>query len=299
METGEFSGKAAAPVKKSGKGALIAAAFFALVAVGLGVWIAILLPQVGKNDDKCKNSGSTEVATTDNDEKIRDLVKEAEKEYPQIMDGYGTYRSFDDGVQISVGDGVIMPTNRSYGLGNYSMVDAYYSLAKSRKATVKSKMEVIFDKYGLKRTSAPKGFWSWDLTDDDYGFYEGNDIVCYMNVGYGFDLDCADKNWVKEEDKNLVLALADAYEAKTGNKVGYLDAKAKDVTKNSEGTYERITAMFADAAALFYRKADGDWKYFTGTQQMISCDSYDTDELKAAYVGERCWQGNNDNLTVK
>ena len=68
METGEFAAKsteAAAPAKekKGGKGAVIGMIFFALVAVGLGVWVAILLLNPTKCND-IKNSGSSDNTAT-------------------------------------------------------------------------------------------------------------------------------------------------------------------------------------------------------------------------------------------
>lgn len=314
MDRGEFE---AGPVqtqptvmykRKSNPALLIAAIIFALISVGLGIFLAITLMNNNKSEDKKdedkKTAACSSTATVDdegnvvdNDSKIRELVREAEEAHAAAFDNYNASRTFDDGVQISIGDGVIMPTNHSYGLNTYTMGEDYYNMVEARRSTIDSKMSGIFGKYGLSKTSAPKGYATWG--NEHFAFYEGNNIVCYYGTGYGFALECADKNWYSEEDKTLSLALADAYKKKTGETIGYIDAKTSKIEKNSAGTYDRITVGLDNAVAFFYRKNGGEWKFFTGAQQMLSCDSYNTSELKEAYAGTRCYQGSNENLTVK
>lgn len=45
------------------------------------------------------------------------------------------------------------------------------------------------------------------------------------------------------------------------------------------------------AMYLFYRLPDGTWKFFTGAQNVLSCDRYNTDDLRKAYAGEPCGEG--------
>lgn len=284
--------------KKGGKGLLAVTCLLAVATIGLGVGLVIAMSK--KCDEKeCAKVAEDKaaVAMTENDEKIRNLIKDAEAAHAAALDNYSADRLFDYGVQISVGDGVIMPTAHSYGLQNTSTSDTYYSLVSSRRAALNNKIVEIFNKYGLKKASEPKGYFSWGA--ENYAFYENDNIVCYYSTEYGFSLECADKRWISEEDKALVLALAGAYEKKEGKKVGYLDARKSAITKNSAGTYERIVASFDDAAALFYRKVGGEWKFFMGVQQGPSCEEYSTSELKEAYAGEKCWDNKGNENTVK
>jgi hypothetical protein len=42
------------------------------------------------------------------------------------------------------------------------------------------------------------------------------------------------------------------------------------------------------AVGLFYQTPDDAWHYFMGTQQTIGCESYNTTDLKEAFLGEAC-----------
>lgn len=313
MDRGEFE---AGPVetqpkvmykRKNNPAAMIAIIVLLLAVVGLGVWIAILLTNNNKTEDK-KTAGSESGATVtvdengnvvDNDAKIREMVDEMYAAHSAVFDGYTADKTFDNGVEFSIGDGVIMRTNHSYGIRTDGRSEAYYNLVNSRRSSMDTKATNILSKYGLKKTSEPKGHMSWG--NEHYAFYEGNNIICYYGSDYGLAFECSDKSWYSEDDKALIIKLADAYKKKEGEAypVGYIGAETKDITKNSAGTYERITVSFDDSVGLFYRKTGGEWKYFTGTQAGISCSAYNTSELKEAYAGEKCYEGTNDNLTVK
>ncbi len=289
------------PAKKGGKGAVILAIVFALIAVGLGVWVVILLTNNNGGEAKREAaSDNTDTVVVDNDAKIRELVKDVYGAVPATYDGYTAVKSFDSGVEISIADGVIMRTDRSYGIDS-ELTDingSHEELSAKSRSVIDAAVLPILSKYGLKKTSEPKGYFAWG--NEHYAFYEGNSIVCYYGTGIGFAFECADKNWYSEDDKSLTLALADAYKKKEGKAIGYLGAKTKGITKNKAGTYELITASEDDAVALFYRKVgDGDWKFFTALQQGPWCDSFNTAELKEAYEGEECLSVNGDMAVVK
>jgi len=291
----------AQPAKKGGKGAVILAIVFALIAVGLGVWVVILL--MGNNGAETKKenaSNNTNTAVNDNDTKVRELVKEVYEAIPQTYDGYMAVKNFDSGVEISIADGVIMLTNRSYGVTSEltNILSSHEELSVKSRSTIDAAAMPILSKYGLKKTSEPKGYYSWG--NEHYAFYEGNNIICYYGTGLGFALECADKNWYSEDDKALTLALAEAYKEKKGKAIGYLGAKAKDVVKNTTGTYERIEAEEDSAAALFYRKVgDNNWKFFEDLQQGPWCEDFNTEELKEAYKGATCLDKSGNSVIWK
>ena len=56
----------------------------------------------------------------------------------------------------------------------------------------------------------------------------------------------------------------------------------------SGGVDEHGEAGAGGAAQLFYQTPDKTWHYFTGTQQVLPCSSYNTLDLKKAYLGEKC-----------
>lgn len=56
--------------------------------------------------------------------------------------------------------------------------------------------------------------------------------------------------------------------------------------------------MVGSAIGLFYQTPDKTWHFFTGTQQALSCTSYNTTDLKKAYAGETCLGTANKTLTV-
>ncbi len=51
---------------------------------------------------------------------------------------------------------------------------------------------------------------------------------------------------------------------------------------------------------FFYKKDNLNWQYFTSAQQKLYCSDYSTDELRAAYAGETCYDHiNKKETTVK
>jgi hypothetical protein len=51
----------------------------------------------------------------------------------------------------------------------------------------------------------------------------------------------------------------------------------------------RYNAQFGGYAGLYYETPDGTLRYFAGTQQVLPCDDYTTDDLKKAYLGAECY----------
>ena len=270
--------------KKNSRGLLAVVLVLGLISVGLGVGLAFSLMNNKAEDKKCNETAAkaeekTE-ATADNDQKIRDLIGEAQKAYIDVTNNYSIMRTFDDGVQFSVGDGIIMPTNHSYGLV-VTDGSAQYKIAESYYTALSNKTAEILGKYGLKKASAPKNFGiAWSGSEAYYAFYESDSIVCYYSSVGGYTLECADKSWYSEDDKALVLALA---KVETDTKIGYFDARVKNIKKNPAGTYETIMVDRYDGVSSFYRKIGGEWKVGFGGNAGIPCDFFDTAEEKEAY----------------
>jgi hypothetical protein len=48
------------------------------------------------------------------------------------------------------------------------------------------------------------------------------------------------------------------------------------------------------SSAQFWRKDENsDWNYFMGVQNTLSCDMYNTDDIKRAFAGDQCWDEEN------
>ena len=105
------------PAKKGGKGAVVLAIVFALIAVGLGVWLAILLlnPAKGgesKNENNTNNGGSSNqavVSERDEDE-VLNLLDEIEEPFA----GYSSEKSYDHSMPIKVGDKLWAASVKTY-----------------------------------------------------------------------------------------------------------------------------------------------------------------------------------------
>ena len=122
---------------------------------------------------------------------------------------------------------------------------------------------------------------------------EDTGITCYVGGGLPFGVACGYYKWVSDETVELVNELADAYKESEGKYPRYLGVHADDdykITDSEVSPYQKLMARFENAAALFYRTSKtANWKYFTGTQAVLSCSDYNTKELKNAYSGEVCY----------
>ena len=124
---------------------------------------------------------------------------------------------------------------------------------------------------------------------------EDTGIACYVSGGLPFGLSCGYYKWVSDETVELVNELADAYKASEGKYPHYLGVYASEgfrITDSEISPYQTLTARFENAAALFYRVSPNDeWKYFIGTQAVLNCSDYNTEELKNAFAGDVCYDG--------
>ena len=48
------------------------------------------------------------------------------------------------------------------------------------------------------------------------------------------------------------------------------------------------------AVALLWKKDDGDWQLFKYVQQLLSCEEYNTDDLRAAFSGHDCYDTSSE-----
>ena len=318
MERGEFEqgpieARPSVVYKRKGsKGLLVSTILFALIAVALGVCLAITLVQ--KDNDKTSNSAksdkeaivdSKDGSDTDSEKKILAIVTEAAEAFRTATAGdYGHYEAikvYDTDFAFPIGNGIAAPSNHSYGLisGGEGLEGVQKNILSAR-TKILTGISNVLSKYGIKKIEEPAGLMNWGNEPDSYAWYKGGNIYCHASTYYGFDFACADEGWISAENKELILKLAEAYKKKENRDVGYLGVDAKDVTVSSNGKYERVEAEEEDAVASFYRKkGDENWTYFTSRQAGPYCQEFNTAELKEAYAGEKCYDSKGNESVVK
>lgn len=68
-----------------------------------------------------------------------------------------------------------------------------------------------------------------------------------------------------------------------------LNTSLISITDSETPSYQTLQIPSDNAMALFYRALDSDeWQYFTSTQAIISCDEFNTPDLKKAFSGSQC-----------
>lgn len=118
----------------------------------------------------------------------------------------------------------------------------------------------------------------------------------YATGGYQVQLGCADLSSYKDNANDLkplytLYADANADIAKQpGLILGSMRPKASRTNgyKTADIVTGNIFSPMGGSVALFYQTPDGNWHYFTNTQNIMACDSFSTPDLKKAYAGQAC-----------
>lgn len=115
-------------------------------------------------------------------------------------------------------------------------------------------------------------------------------VLCTVGSGLPFNVVCGHESWYDKDKVAFWNELAEAYKEKIGSYPYYIDANEEDIEDSEYAPYQRLQASEFGAASLFYRtEPDAKWQYFTGTQAILNCSQYDTEDLKKAYLGEPCY----------
>ena len=152
----------------------------------------------------------------------------------------------------------------------------------------------------------------------DIGIYasrfESDTIVCSVNDQKPYTADYRYSAVVGCADKSSYLTNAKAlnpyyivYAAESGNNTGQV-AMGDPVLKASKTDgYSTMTIGISGSgygtvggfAGLFYKTPDDKIHFFRGTQSQIPCTDFNTPDIKKAYLGESCYEDNNEAATVK
>lgn len=187
--------------------------------------------------------------------------------------GYDYYLTYDGGSTID-----LVPHDPS------NLTD----LPSENSRSIRNKIASIYTEVGLERKITP------DRQDIDT--YEGEGLVC--------TIESPD---VASSSNSASCGQLDAYPAAAATIKPFADALSSEHTidattflslptledkadgyQNASLTHGSITGG-GSGVALFWKKADGQWQFFIGTQGLLPCDKFDSDDLRNAFNGHACW----------
>ncbi|MBR2989558.1 hypothetical protein IKF40_01320 [Candidatus Saccharibacteria bacterium] len=260
------------------------------------------------NSDDCRTSessseqSSSEVVTKDTKEEVKSLMETfksaaesaAVNTFGQSIDLSITY--YDNGGVSYKFDGakVATPTTGVYLLStaNTSNSDTPIVETMDRAITAKAK-ELGFIEY----TEV-----IYNLMERPAYYLPSSQIICTgIDIGtlYSIEIGCASTSWHTQESIDLANQLADAYYAKVGNYPYSVNATSPKIENSPYHPYQRMETATLGAALLFYRTSpDATWQFFKATQAALSCDEFNTPDLRRAFAGTTCVTNGYQQATV-
>jgi hypothetical protein len=122
------------------------------------------------------------------------------------------------------------------------------------------------------------------------GTYEKGNIICTVGTGPHAYVACSEKDWVTNETRELATQLSNAYYAKANSYPFTIRVTNPIIKDSSVSPYQTLQVGTENAAGLFYRVSpDAEWQYFTSTQAELECSEYNTDDIRKAYAGDKCY----------
>jgi len=273
-----------------------------LAAAGYVGWLLVRPLEPGKENAPQTTTSSAPVITAAAlvAEIKPDMVGEATETVPN---GSGTPApAFSVPVYQPKGYEFSVRSSESSGFSSYG--------AQSTIAADLRTIETVLKDKGLTQTVLDEG--------SDVGMYaadyQSDNVICLVtdqkpasvSSRYISSIGCADKESYLASAKTL-QPYYDVYKAESGNATGDLVLGNPTIKVSATANYTTATIGMSGAdygsvggfAALFYTTPDKKIHYFTGTQSQIPCAEYKTPDLKKAYLGESCYEQNNDKATVK
>lgn len=281
------------PQKKASPVMGILCGLFAIVAVGLGSYI-IYDKFIEPTDTKCVTKTAEEASAADNfaetNKGAKKILQDVINELTTFGTSFGRFqleKTYDSYVTYEFEKNYATNLNGAYGLVFDVDNNTNYSTTLASSGII----DKVMNSHGLKKISFddPAVFGGGVIY-----YADDNGYICnYSSQSSPVHISCANSNWLTEEEKTFAKSLMDAMKKSDdyeNDEMLYASATQDDITKTADGKYERVTASVAGAAALFYRNTDGgEWKYFVSTQQVLNCNDFNTDEIKAAFAGSDCY----------
>lgn len=148
----------------------------------------------------------------------------------------------------------------------------------------------FLEKKGFVKDGDYKSIWGDDIR---ISTYTKDDLICTLTEK---NFSCIYKRELPSEDAyETINEVAEAYKKAVDELPHWIEFSAGSqpaiiVEKSNVYPYQIINADFGNYYSLFYRKdEDSEWVYFAGGQDALSCDAYNTDDLKKAFSGYACY----------
>lgn len=182
----------------------------------------------------------------------------------------------------------MLPLDKSYGLGpSYS----YGALASTDSSKLNDYSAT------LSRKLTDLGFTRYERLADAPFYITGGEtmiradgIVCVVGSGIPALTGCGYSQWLSETTINLAKELSSAFYEVKGNYPATLNVKSPVIKDSPVAPYQTLQVSMENAAGLFFRTSpNSKWQFFAATQAELSCNDYNTTDLKNAFAGEPCW----------
>lgn len=305
------------PEKKSRKWPTIVLAVITVLGVAFGVTMMILwLQEKGKEptievEEKTtivEKVGDTITITTEsegeNERRIKELLDDLAGKIPEWVEvwssagvkmpprvtkvyNYETYPILyrPEELRISVA------LNRSYGL----MLDSnnYTDSMALRNKYIDKFLTVVPEK--MREYLRGRGFSQYDEYDTEYMNDEG--IICQIGASWPDPaIQCAYKDWYNAKIAAFSNEVAIGANYPEGEYLG-LNPDDLVIEDSKYKPYQRMTGGVLGAVGLWYRASpDTPWQWFGGFQAVPECSEYKTDDLKKAFAGEVCYEGEEEKV---
>lgn len=298
--------------------AIIVLVLLMLAGAGFGAYGAVMnakmKEELAQKDDNAETEEKTEIVdetgemitiTTESDgekeAQVKALLADLTEEIPgwfDIKNSYGTelppsvMKVYDtvnglplvyrpEGMKISV------PLERYYGL-SVGPNSWDYSDKEQADEFVSIIVSDLPDR--IRNWLKARGFWQYD----EYGgtFMNDEGMICGVAASYpGPAISCSWTTWFdakKAEFSNQVALGSGFPEGQTLS----LDPDNLSIKNSKNAPYQTMTGGILGAVGLWYRVSpEAAWQWFRGTQAVLGCEEYNTDDLKRAYEGEKCMEG--------
>lgn len=289
-----------------------------LLVVGLGgylIWQSVNQPvkhdketigvvdgggEVGNKEQTALDRPNNVIVSQDDDMAVRGVVAELKKvateELTYDLGNSGTvsaaiYQLYDYRSLMYRPEGVktAIPLTRSYGFVVDETADEAFSRVMLSDQLVGA----------LRQALKAQGFVEYIDSGMDYMYLnDKTGVICQLSEpSMPYWVTCSHIDWVEQETLGLVDELAEAYREKTGE-YPFLLERIK-VQDSSTRPYQFVQVSVGGAMGMFYRvNQDADWQFFKGTQMVLSCSEFGTDDLKKAFSDSVCYDESIDQ-TVK
>lgn len=273
--------------KKGGKGPLIGLVVFLLLAcAGLGGFLIYHFMTTdhtvaNKDCSACQN-GSDDSTSSDSWD-----ISNVKAEVDKIV-------SMESGSNLTMRDALFplvavnngnsyTPAEMSYG----AMFDLYTTTSSPTVLEKEEKIKADLLSIGFSEFAAFKDAPFYIVGD---GTYEKGNIICTVGQSAHVFVTCSEKNWVSNETDKFATQLSNAYYAKVNSYPLTIYVAGRTIKDSSVSPYQTLQVGTDNAAGLFYRVSpDAEWQFFTSTQAELECSEYNTDDIRKAYAGDKCY----------